>query len=132
MTLLARENIHPEDRILLRSLFSRDELSLYSLHEQFRLSTAQLARLLDKYVAENIIEIDARDEDIFLRFSAVGRDWILKNEHWIIEGRSTMPWKSVPQHFQQERLDPKAPYEPDETDIMQFSRGLARGGVSPR
>jgi len=87
---------HSEDREILRHLWAEhDPVKVYLFHEKYLLSPGQIARILRKYSAENIIEIHGDR----IALTERGRRWILRNRREIFMHVSAKPWKSIPDVF---------------------------------
>jgi DNA-binding Lrp family transcriptional regulator len=71
--------IYSEDIIILKELYAKQKVSLYELHEKYRLSPAQIMRCIEKLNSKEIIKIF----DDFIVLTKLGAKWIDANRSFI-------------------------------------------------
>ena len=71
--------IYSEDIIILKEIYIKRKISLYELHEKYRLSPAQILRCIEKLDSKEIII--AFDDSIIL--TELGVKWIDANRNFI-------------------------------------------------
>lgn len=100
---MAKLNTH--DREIIRRLFSsKDDINLFEIHTEKKLSPGQIAATLNWMEQAKLIEIDG----LKVRLSSHGRDWILRNRRAIfmnIARSWAKPTKCLP-----EALNFRVPY----------------------
>lgn len=92
-------HIHSEDREILRILYGlSSSVDIFYFHEKYRLSPGQVARVIRKYLADELIYY--KDDKLLL--SELGRRWLLKNRRQIFWGIADKKWKDIPKEFRVE------------------------------
>lgn len=85
--MILTENIE-----LLRDLYESDsEIDSYVFHKKYNLSPASLARVLNKYEQEEIIEIKGSK----LKITEKGRNWVFANRRLLFLSVRKQYWKVI-------------------------------------
>lgn len=107
-------SLNTHDREIIRKLFSsKDDINLFEIHAEKKLSPGQIAATLNWMEQAELIEIDG----LRVRLSRQGRDWILRNRRAIfmnITRSWAKPTKCLP-----EALNFRVPYMPKLSSIDQ-------------
>lgn len=85
--------VFSEDLILLKDVQKGIPIDIYSLHERYQLSPAQLARSMDKFAQLGIISIV---DNKFLIITEFGKKWIIANKSKIYLLERDSEWKKMP------------------------------------
>lgn len=96
------------EREFARLLFSHEAVDLYDLHERYRLSPGQVARVVRHFASEGIVNLDGDR----VALTAVGRLWILKNREFLFMKGTRREWADLPGGVKREPRDASEPYMP--------------------
>ncbi|MDH5426045.1 MAG: hypothetical protein OEY29_13715 [Gammaproteobacteria bacterium] len=112
--------IHSEDREILRDLFiNNDVLCLYKFHEKYLLSPGQIARVIRKYIKNNIFETNENT----IKLTEHGKKWVYNNRNDIFRAPLNELWKQVPAGFSlNEEKRNEEPYKPNFKNIIKQFR----------
>lgn len=105
--------IFSEDIEILRELIKNESVELYSFHEKYKLSPAQLARVIEKFKNLNLITL-TNDQ---LSLTKDGAEWIFKNRKVIFLKERQKYWKEVPESMRQKKLEINEFYKPNRKKI---------------
>lgn len=98
------------DREVIRFLFSVDEwVDLYALHEDFRLSPAQILDIIERMVKAGLAEVSGT----FAKLTLSGRNWVIDARGQIFFGTNRETWRTDGREINEPRLGLGAPYLPD-------------------
>lgn len=108
-TLKWLENLNSVDRVLLRAAFGAPEgIDVYSLHERYLFSPAQIVISLEKLGAVAWIEIDG----LICNLTNLGRQEVLRNRRTIFANNVARHWAESRFIAQHPTQSPTTPYIP--------------------
>jgi predicted methyltransferase len=76
--------IFKEDIIFVREIYTHETIDIYSLHQNFTLSPAQVARLINKFLDLRIIIINGS----LVSVTDYGKEWIFANRSALLLQKS--------------------------------------------
>ncbi len=105
--------LYSEDIELIKELYIEKQVHLYSFHEKYLLSPAQLARTINKFVDEGIIELNNE----MISLTTKGEKWIVCNRKALFLFEKDKYWKEIPGDMRQRAMGIKELYLPNRNKI---------------
>lgn len=98
------------DRELLVQLFNAQDhrVHIYSLHEKFHLSPAQVSRSIGKFEPQGILSLNGT----WIEITELGIRWLLANRLRLLGELPSYEWKTIPNNMRTEQREPDAYYAP--------------------
>jgi DNA-binding PadR family transcriptional regulator len=118
------DNVQSEDRILIKLLFVKKILDIYELHTKYKLSPGQIARSLEKLLADNLLHIVEKENSIMVSLTDFGRTWLIENGNWVLFGSRTLHWKEIPKSFMRQSTSESKPFIPRTIELRRFVNDL--------
>lgn len=87
-----------EDIIILKALMQEDCVRFYRLHEQYRLSPGQIARSIQKFQAEGVLDYDCD----CAKLTGSGREWILMHRKQLFLQPKKREWTKINEEYRPE------------------------------
>lgn len=104
---------YSEDIKFIKELFERKKVNLYFFHEKYLLSPAQLARTIQKFVEEDVVELVNEE----VKLTAKGEKWIICNRKSLFLHERKKYWKEIPTEMKQESIEINEFYKPNRNKI---------------
>lgn len=101
--------IYSEDIEILRELISKESVDLYCFHEKYKLSPAQLARVINKFIEINLIIVSNN----VISLTKDGNNWVFKNRKVLFLKERKKYWKEIPEEMKQEKIEINELYKPN-------------------
>lgn len=83
---------YSEDKELINELIKFKKLDIYFLHQKYKLSPAQVARSVNKFLHQGLIQ----ESDSVISFTELGIIWVNKNRKSLFNSNRNKYWKEVP------------------------------------
>lgn len=104
---------YSEDIEFIKELYDSKKVHLYFFHEKYLLSPAQLARTINKFIEEEIVELN--NEVVSL--TPKGEEWIICNRKTLFLNEKDKYWKEIPSEMRQKTIGIKDLYKPNRNKI---------------
>lgn len=99
---------YSEDIIILREIFNLRRLNIFYFHEKYLLSPGQLARSLNNFIENKIIQI--KENEIII--TDFGIKWIISNRKKLFLQEKDLFWKEIPEYMTKKQLMINKLYKP--------------------
>lgn len=100
---------------IMRHLFTspRGSIDLYELHQEFMLSSGQLANVCRRMAEIGVLKIEMKDElpTLMVSITPSGRQWVVRHRKRLFLSPSDRPWATATRETSA-RLDVFAPFLP--------------------
>jgi len=84
--------LYSEDIELIKELIIHKRLDIYFLHQKYKLSPAQVARSINKFMDQGLIQ----ESNSVISFTEIGIIWVNKNRKSLFNSNRNKYWKEVP------------------------------------
>lgn len=101
--------LYSEDIEFIKELLDRKKVDLYFFHEKYLLSPAQLARTINKFIEEGVVELSNEE----IRLTPNGEKWIICNRKSLFLHERKKYWKEIPSEMKQESFELNDFYKPN-------------------
>lgn len=101
--------LYSEDIELMKELYYKKKIDIYFFHEKYKLSPAQLARSINKFVDKGLV--DFNNNQVVLNKDGV--DWIFRNRKILFLEEKSKYWKEIPEEMKQTPIAINSPYKPN-------------------
>lgn len=104
---------YSEDIEFLKELLYHDKVEIYLFHEKYKLSPAQLARTINKFMNQELIIFSNHT----ISLTEKGRNWIFENRRVLFIKEKKKYWKEIPEAMKQEKIAINELYKPNRRKI---------------
>jgi hypothetical protein len=104
---------YSEDIEFIRELYDRKQVHLYFFHERYLLSPVQLARTINRFIEEGIVELNNE----IVSLTPKGEEWIICKRKSLFLNEKDKYWKEIPIKMKQEAIGVKDLYKPNRNKL---------------
>jgi hypothetical protein len=107
--------LYSEDIEFIKELFTQKEVNMYFFHEKYFLSPVQLARTINKFLTEEIIEMQGD----LVSLTTKGKAWVICKRKLLFLYEKDKYWKEIPLEMKQEPIGINEFYKPNRKRLDQ-------------